>query len=212
MQTVGRVAQRVSALLQGKGKPTFSRVEDVGDSVTVVNAAVVEFSGRRWDTKVYRYHSGFPGGLKEIPARQMLEKHPTLILRKAVRGMLKQNKHRVPRMERLVVWEKEEPPKGKGTGMDVGAVRSALKMRAALYEEAQRRQSEAVGEGGLPELTDEAFEALEPTDPVIVKRWREQEAKEVKRMEARMKLEVEEQARVDKEWRDGVHFNKLSKK
>ena len=208
-QTVGRVAQRVSALLLGKGKPTFNRVEDLGDRVTIINAAQVQFTGRRWDRKIYRYHSGFPGGLKEIPARQMLEKHPTVILRKAVQGMLRHNKHRVPRMERLSVWPGEEPPKGKVTGLQLQQVQVALQRRQALYEEVTRMQNDALCEaGGLPELTHELFETLEPTDPVILQRWREQNVKEAKRMEERRVAEEAEQQRVDKEWRDGVHYNK----
>ena len=198
------MAQRVAALLTGKGQPSQSLLQDSHDRVTVINAAQVQFTGRRWDRKLYRYHSGFPGGLKEVPARLMLEKHPTLILRKAVLGMIKHNKHRVPRMERLSVWAGEEPPRGRGQGMPVAAVQAALKQRAELMEEARRRQAEAMSApGGLLELTAEMFEQLQPTNSVILQRWKEQQAREAKQTAVRQKAEEAEQAAIEKAWRDG---------
>ena len=90
-QTVGRLASQVAPLLKGKHKPTFLPNKDVGDVVVIVNADKVKFSGDKWDSKLYRWHTGYPGGLKERPAKAMLEKNPTKILRKAILGMLYRN-------------------------------------------------------------------------------------------------------------------------
>jgi large subunit ribosomal protein L13 len=90
-QTVGRLAAQVAALLKGKHKPTFLPNKDVGDVVVIINADKVQFSGKKWDKKLYRWHTGYPGGLKERPAKAMLERNPTKILRKAILGMLYRN-------------------------------------------------------------------------------------------------------------------------
>jgi len=75
----------------GKTKPTFTPHIDTGDFVVVVNAAQVQLTGRKLDNKFYYHHSGFPGGIKEISARKLLQKKPEDILRHAVRGMLPKN-------------------------------------------------------------------------------------------------------------------------
>ena len=90
-QTVGRVAQQVAILLKGKHKPTFMPNKDIGDAIVIVNAEKVKFSGKKWDKKLYRWHTGYPGGLKERPAKAMLERNPTKILRKAILGQLTRN-------------------------------------------------------------------------------------------------------------------------
>lgn len=91
-KTVGRLASRVARLLMGKDKPNYTPFLDMGDHVVIINAEKVVFTGRKWQQKVYRRHSGYPGGLKEITARQQLEKHPERILELAIRGMLPKNK------------------------------------------------------------------------------------------------------------------------
>lgn len=98
-QTVGRLAAQVAPLLKGKHKPTFLPNKDVGDYVVIVNAEKVKFSGKKWDDKLYRWHTGYPGGLKERPAKHMLERNPTKILRKAITGMLYRNNLRQSFME-----------------------------------------------------------------------------------------------------------------
>jgi large subunit ribosomal protein L13 len=107
---VGRLAQRAALFLTGKHKPTFSPHVDRGDYVVIVNAEKCHFSGKKWDQKLYRYHTGFPGGLKEIKAKDMLEKHPTFILRKAVMGMIHRNKLKTDRAERLKIYIGGEHP------------------------------------------------------------------------------------------------------
>ncbi|EEC45973.1 predicted protein, partial [Phaeodactylum tricornutum CCAP 1055/1] len=87
-QIVGRLASQVAAILRGKHKPTFKLNKDMGDTVVIVNADKVNFTGKKWKDKLYRWHTGYPGGLKERPAQAMLERNPTMILRKAILGML----------------------------------------------------------------------------------------------------------------------------
>merc|ERR1712071_653618 len=87
-QTVGRLATTIASLLKGKHKPTYRPNGDCGDYVVVINSEKVQFSGKKWGDKYYRWHTGYPGGLKERKASDMLERKPTEILRKAVLGML----------------------------------------------------------------------------------------------------------------------------
>jgi large subunit ribosomal protein L13 len=98
-QTVGRLASQIAAILRGKHKPTFLPNKDMGDVVIVVNAEKVQFTGKKWKDKLYRWHTGYPGGLKERPAEQMLQRNPKLILEKAVHGMLM---HRGPLRHRFI--------------------------------------------------------------------------------------------------------------
>ncbi len=86
--TLGRLSTVVAERLSGKHKPTYTPFLDTGDHVVVVNAAKVQLTGRKLKDKMYRYHTGYPGGLKEIPAGKLLEKHPERLIEFAVRGML----------------------------------------------------------------------------------------------------------------------------
>ena len=87
-QVLGRAATRIAMVLRGKHKPTFTPNTDCGDFVIVVNAGQVKLTGGKMDTKVYRHHTLFPGGLVEIPAKQLLATHPDRAIRRAVWGML----------------------------------------------------------------------------------------------------------------------------
>ncbi len=89
---VGRLATEVAHLLMGKHKPTFTPFLDMGDHVIVINAAKVIFKGNKVNTKMYRHHTGWPGGLKEIRARDLLEKRPDRLLELAIKGMLPKTK------------------------------------------------------------------------------------------------------------------------
>ncbi|MEW6734582.1 MAG: 50S ribosomal protein L13 [Acidobacteriota bacterium] len=90
--TVGRLASRVARILIGKEKPIYTPFLDVGDHVIVVNAEKVVFSGNKWKDKAYRHHTGWPGGLKEIAAGDLLKRHPERIVEYAVKGMLPKTK------------------------------------------------------------------------------------------------------------------------
>lgn len=112
-QTVGRLAVQVSSLLRGKHKPTYLPNKDMGDTVVVINASKVTFTEpqKKWKDKVYRWHTGYPGGLKERTAAEMMHRKPTEVLRKAVMGMLKRNRLRHGFLEpRLKIYPGSEHP------------------------------------------------------------------------------------------------------
>jgi len=86
--TLGRLATQAATLLRGKHKPTFTPHIDTGDHVIVVNAQEIRLTGKKMRTKTYHHHSGYPGGLKSVTAEQLMEKKPTEVVNKAIRGML----------------------------------------------------------------------------------------------------------------------------
>jgi large subunit ribosomal protein L13 len=90
-KTVGRLASEAAKLLMGKHKTTFTPFIDVGDHVVIINAEKVVFTGNKLQDKVYRRHSGWPGGLKEITAQKQLQKFPERVLELAIKGMLPKN-------------------------------------------------------------------------------------------------------------------------
>ena len=85
---VGRLATHIATLLLGKHKPVYNPSLDCGDNVLVTNARQVQFTGKKWRQKHYRWHTGYPGGLKVYPASRMRDEHPERVLWKAVYGML----------------------------------------------------------------------------------------------------------------------------
>lgn len=87
-KTLGRLASRIAAILRGKHKPEFTPHVDTGDYVIVVNADKVKLTGNKLDRKVYYRHTGYPGGIRQMTARQMLERNPEQLIRRAVWGML----------------------------------------------------------------------------------------------------------------------------
>ncbi len=90
-QTVGRLSSQVASILRGKHKPTYTPHVDCGDHVIIINAEKAVFTGKKLDQKLYRRHSGYAGGLKEVTAREVLDKHPERIIMHAVKGMLPKN-------------------------------------------------------------------------------------------------------------------------
>ncbi len=102
-EILGRIATKIAILLMGKHKATYSAHMDSGDNVVVINASKVEVTGRKADQKVYRSHSGYPGGLKEITYKKMHDLHPERIIEHAVRGMLPDNRLQGKRMKRLTI-------------------------------------------------------------------------------------------------------------
>jgi large subunit ribosomal protein L13 len=91
-KTLGRLATHVATRLRGKHRPTFTPHMDTGDFVIVVNAAQIQVTGKKTQQKIYRRHSGWPGGLKEVPLERMLERHPERVVELAVSGMLPKNR------------------------------------------------------------------------------------------------------------------------
>ena len=90
-KTLGRLATEIAMILSGKRKPTYTPFLDTGDYVIVVNAEKIAVTGKKMTEKLYRSHSGYPGGLKETNLKTLLEKHPTYAVEYAVKGMLPKN-------------------------------------------------------------------------------------------------------------------------
>jgi large subunit ribosomal protein L13 len=91
-KTLGRLATRIATLLEGKHKPTYSPHLDTGDHVVVINAARVRVTGNKLTQKSYFRHSNYPGGLKEESLAALLGRKPELVIERAVKGMLPQNR------------------------------------------------------------------------------------------------------------------------
>ncbi len=87
-KTLGRLASQVATVLKGKHKPTYTPHIDCGDYVIIINAEKVKLTGNKLDDKMYYNHSGYPGGLRERTAKVMIEKYPTEMIERAVKGML----------------------------------------------------------------------------------------------------------------------------
>jgi len=108
--TLGRLATRVASVLRGKHKPTYTPHADAGDFVVVVNADKVRLTGRKMDQKMYYWYSGYPGGIKGRTAREMLQRKPEEVLRRAVRGMLPKNNLGRKMISKLKIYAMSEHP------------------------------------------------------------------------------------------------------
>ncbi|NLY66313.1 MAG: 50S ribosomal protein L13 [Tissierellia bacterium] len=91
-KVLGRLASEIAKILRGKHKPTYTPHVDTGDFVIVINADKVKLTGNKLDQKYHRYHTGYPGGLKSIVYRDMLERKPEKVIELAVKGMLPKNR------------------------------------------------------------------------------------------------------------------------
>jgi large subunit ribosomal protein L13 len=109
-QVLGRLATRVATILRGKHKPTFSPHLDVGDHVVVINAEKIQFTGRKLKDKLYQWHTGYIGGLKEVNAETMLRTHPDRVIEWAVEGMLPKNRLGRAMAKKLKVYRGAEHP------------------------------------------------------------------------------------------------------
>ena len=109
-QTLGRLATEIARIVRGKHKPIYSPSVDVGDYVIVINADKIHVTGQKLDQKMYYRHSGYPGGLTEVPLRRMLETHPTRVIEHAVRGMLPKNRLGRKMIKKLKVYAGSEHP------------------------------------------------------------------------------------------------------
>ncbi len=107
---LGRAATCIANILRGKNKPLFTPHEDTGDFVVVINAQKIRLTGNKLQDKIYYKHTGFRGGLKETTAEKMLQKNPTLVIEKAVYGMLPGNKMRPHLMKKLKVYAEKNHP------------------------------------------------------------------------------------------------------
>lgn len=105
---LGRLATVVAKLLMGKGKPMFTKHIDCGDYVVVINASNLVVTGNKMEDKIYYKYSGFPGGLRETSLKDQMAKDSTIVIQKAVRGMLPVNKLRSDRLLRLKIYEGAE--------------------------------------------------------------------------------------------------------
>ncbi|MBO0862453.1 MAG: 50S ribosomal protein L13 [Chloracidobacterium sp.] len=110
--TVGRLASEVARVLMGKHKPSYTPFLDTGDHVIVINASKVILKGAKMDEKIYRRHTGYPGGLKEISARDLLSRNPVRLLELAVKGMLPKTKLGRAMGGKLKVYAGAEHPHG----------------------------------------------------------------------------------------------------
>lgn len=90
-KVLGRLATEVAKILRGKHKPTYTPFMDMGDYVVIINADKVVLTGNKWNDKKYRYHTGYPGGLKEVAYKNLVVKHPAKLVELAVKGMLPKN-------------------------------------------------------------------------------------------------------------------------
>jgi large subunit ribosomal protein L13 len=109
-QVLGRLATRVAHILRGKNKPVFTNHVDTGDFVIVVNAEKIRLTGNKLDGKIYYRHSGYPGGIKGMTAREMLERKPEQVIRTAVKGMLPKNRLGSKMITKLKVYAGPDHP------------------------------------------------------------------------------------------------------
>lgn len=103
-KTLGRLASQVAAILRGKHKPTFTPHVDTGDFVIIVNAEKIVLTGKKLSDKIYTRFSGYPGGLKKIPAGAMLARRPERVLELAIKGMLQHNRLGAQQYRKLKVY------------------------------------------------------------------------------------------------------------
>jgi large subunit ribosomal protein L13 len=109
-QTLGRLASEIAKILKGKHKPIYAPYLDTGDFVVVINAEKVHVTGRKMDQKMYYRYSGYPGGLTGVTLRDQLKRHPTRVIRSAVRGMLPHNRLGRSMLRKLKVYAGETHP------------------------------------------------------------------------------------------------------
>jgi large subunit ribosomal protein L13 len=109
-KTLGRLASQIAVVLRGKHRPQYSPAVDTGDFVIVVNAEKVRVTGRKLEQKKYYRHSGYPGGLREFTLAEQLERHPTRVIKAAVRGMLPRGRLGRKQFKKLKVYAGPEHP------------------------------------------------------------------------------------------------------
>ena len=108
--TLGRLATQVAAILRGKHRASFSPHLDTGDPVIIVNAARIRVTGKKLQDKMYVRHSGYPGGFRSETLERLLQRRPEEVIRRAVRGMLPQNRLGEKMIRKLHVYAGAEHP------------------------------------------------------------------------------------------------------
>lgn len=168
---VGRMATQISRLLTGKHKPNYTPHIDSGDTVVVLNADQIRFTGKKWQQKLYRRHTGHPGGLRTVIAKDLHAKHPLLVLRKAVAGMIDKDQHKADRVRRLRLFK---------AGDEFTHAKQFIESRdpnfdgVAYLNEMRIKQKNAAQEPTLTQkecdaITDDQIEP--PSDPLIRESW-----------------------------------------
>jgi large subunit ribosomal protein L13 len=109
-QVLGRVATKAATILTGKHRPQYAPFLLSGDHVIIINAEKIKLTGEKLDKKVYRWHTLYPGGLREVAARKVFETKPEKIVREAVLGMLPKNKLRKRIVKRLKIYLADQHP------------------------------------------------------------------------------------------------------
>ena len=109
-QVLGRVASKAAMILMGKHKPTYTTFLDTGDHVIIINAEKIRLTGRKEAQKVYRHHSGYPGGLSEVGAAKIRATRPTKMLEQAIAGMLPKTKLGKQMYRKLKVYVGDKHP------------------------------------------------------------------------------------------------------
>ncbi|HLJ50123.1 MAG TPA: 50S ribosomal protein L13 [Bryobacteraceae bacterium] len=107
---LGRIASKAAMILMGKHKPSYTPFLDTGDHVIVINAAKVRLTGRKEDQKLYRRHTGYPGGLIEVGARKMRQTRPAKMIEQAIAGMLPKTKLGKQMYRKLKVYASDKHP------------------------------------------------------------------------------------------------------
>lgn len=107
-KVLGRLASEIATLLRGKHKPIYTPHTDTGDYVIVINADKIVLTGKKLEQKHFRYHTGYPGGLKEIPYERLMEKNPERAIKIAVKGMLPKNRLGRKMIKKLKVYSGPE--------------------------------------------------------------------------------------------------------
>ena len=109
-QTLGRLSSEVASILRGKHKPTYTPHIDTGDFVIIINAEKIQLTGDKLLQKKYRYHTGYPGGLKEMDYKTLLDKRPERAIEAAVKGMLPHNRLGAQMYRKLKVYRGSKHP------------------------------------------------------------------------------------------------------
>ena len=109
-QTLGRLATKVAGIIRGKEKTSFTPNADTGDFVIVINAEKIKLTGKREELKVYRHHTGYPGGLKSRSFKEMVDKKPEFVVENAVKGMLPKNRLGAVLGKKIKVYRGSEHP------------------------------------------------------------------------------------------------------